>query len=344
LPIPQSELGTRPLRPVDLASAALADFTTAVIEYQRSRLQAALVENAVFIEGDAAGEHDASLLPDLLFAPYFVDDFTGTWNQVNLDALAIGAEIAGTKAAAILAWTSHVARPDQLMQLARAYADSEIRTVFLWPTDLDEHRAAVPALEDYAETVRIISEKKTVHASYGGFFAILLSYRGLSGVSHGVGYGDKRDLEPVGGGGLPPARYYLRAVRDGVSLGSLPIIVAGLTQSEFLRRVCDCAICVGLLQAGGVRGLVQELTATELRTTPNRGLIEVATPRVYQLTRFHFLLNRHREFDEVQRLGFPEIASGMREDAAWIAGRLGPQVVRHIEGWLEVANPGRSLP
>lgn len=324
-------LGLRSLLPTDLPDVVLRQVVKKTLDYQTSRLSRALAENVEFL----GTEDVANLVPALILAPYFVDEFDGVWGTINRRSLEFAAEVAGERAGGVIAYDSRSADEGRLRDLAKAYSDAPVQNYFVWPTDLDEHHAAEITLSSYAAFVeRLVGAGKSLVAFYGGFFALLLSYRGLSGVSHGVAYGDKRGMEPVAGGGLPPPMYYVRAVRDVIRIGDLPILAAGLSPEEFRERLCNCVICDGLLKQGGVDKVIDELTQTEYRTTARGELREVFAGSVYKLVKFHFLLNRADEVHEVSQ-PLEQVTGRMTREASWVASRLGPRSVAHITRWIK---------
>jgi hypothetical protein len=334
----KDHLGKRPLTPKEFDETTLATFVDHVLKYQTTRLASALAENADFLTSEVTASGTV-LSPALPMAPYFVDDFSGEWRKTNMDCLRIAHELGGP-VQGMVAFDNRLATPASLWQLVSEYLQSPLKQFWIWPTDLDEHYTPEPSLKGYADAVARLSGEKTVIAAYGGFFAILLYFRGLAGVCHGVGYGDKRNLEPVLGGGIPPARFYLRAIRDTIAIGDLPVVAAGLTDDDFRKLVCSCQICAGLLERGGVANLLAELTATEFRQSPARGVVEVPTGRVYRLTRNHFLLNRHTEIREVTTAAsFQQLAESILNQAQWAAHRLSLTSTRHINNWLKAADP-----
>ncbi len=265
----------------------------------------------------------------------------GNWREINLALIAATAKLVGDLAVGVVAFDSRQATMGTASELAVAYGAAPVGELMLWPTNFDEHNSPRASLEMYASLVRQLAGagKKPI-ASYGGFYAMMLSYLGMEGVSHGLGYGDKRDLEPIVGGGLPPARFYLRAVRDSIGMGELAVVAAGLSEDVFRRDVCDCVICDGLLRRGGVTHLITEFTKTETRRTPVRGLMEIATPRVYRMARFHFLENRGREIDEVREsASFDDLATGVLQRSVWAKAKLGAAAVAHLQRWVETARP-----
>jgi hypothetical protein len=308
-------------------------------------LAEALQRDAAFVLAEDEGQLGVAT-PDRFFAPYFVEDGVGTWTELNLSIVEVAASIVGEACLGMIAYDAAATDDAGLSELADAYDDSSDFRVVVWPTDLDEHRAAGDDLARYAEFVRRLaaSDRQPV-AAYGGFFAVLLQFKGLAGFSHGLGYGDKRDLEPVLGGGLPPARYYLPGLRDGVSPADLPLLVRGMNESDVLSLVCDCAICSGLLEQGGVPRFLAELTDTEEHVNARRRVVSVATPKVYKLTRYHFLQARAHEVAWVSETeSWADVESIVRAGSEWVADRLGSRAVAHIERWLVAARPSKEDP
>src|SRR5207248_308524 len=151
-----------------------------------------------------------SVGPASVFAPYFVNDGTTEVKGLNLAMLRDATAVTAGDHAAMLAFDTRSLNPTAFQALAAEYVGSGTRRMFLWPTDLDEHYSSLEVLTAYADMVTLLSGAGVdLVASYGGFFAILLAFRGLAGITHGLTYGDKRVLEPVVRVGLPRARHAL---------------------------------------------------------------------------------------------------------------------------------------
>jgi hypothetical protein len=310
------------------------------MEYQRAHLASALRDDAAFLLAEDEGQL-AVATPDRYFAPYFVEDGLGTWTETNLRMLQRAVDLVGEACVALLAYDALAVDDDAAVLLASSYADAGEFNVVIWPTDLDEHKAAQDDLTRYASIVRSLAESgHSPIAAYGGFFAVLLQFKGLAGFTHGLGYGDKRDLEPVLGGGLPPARYYLPGLRDGVAPADLPFLVRGLTEAQVLAQVCDCAICQGLIERGGVANFLSELTDTDEHVNVRGRITSVATSRVYKLTRYHFLQARAKEVAWVgDARDWASVQETVRSASDWVRVRLGSRSIAHIERWLTAAAP-----
>lgn len=324
-------LGLKSLQPSDL-NPVLEDVVARVLAYQKDRLSTALEENEEFL---GTADDAESLKPKMVLAPYFVDEFDSAWREINKRAINIASQIAGAEAAGVIAFDSRSAKGASLKGLADEYSGLDVSNYFIWPTDFDERVQTEASLRDYADFVSALSSSgKTLTAFYGGFFALLLHYRGLGGVSHGVGYGDKRGMEPVSGGGVPPPMFYVRAVRDVVRLGDVAILAANLSPDEYRTRICACTICEGLMAQDGVPGLLADLTETEFRTTARGEIRAVPAREVYKRVKWHFLLNRMSEVAEIGSTPLDDLVARMRGEAQWAASRLGARATAHVHRWI----------
>ncbi len=342
--LPPDVIGGRPITTTDLASEGVwAPFVDAVRQYQADRLTEAIDGDAAFLTASSI-DANLRLAPEMVIAAYFAEERGSYWSEFNRQSINRTLERAAQPVAAMLAYDSSRLSRTEVLSLATAYSQTNVEEIVVWPADLDEHLASSEELNAYADLVAVLaSAGKRVIAGFGGFFALSLALRGLVGLSHGIGYGDKRDLQPVLGGGLPPARFYVRAIRDAVPMGDLALLSAKLDVDEFRRRVCDCTICGQLLDAGGVTGLVEAFTETEDRASA-RGITAVPTRRVYQMSRFHYVLNRIEEVSDLRQAeSFNVVRDRLVEDADWVRVTLGSQPVEHIARWVAAADPSRAI-
>ena len=105
---------------------------------------------------------------------------------------------------------------------------------------------------------------------HGGYFSLALCKYGLTGISHGVGYGEQKDVVPVIGQATPTVRYYLPDVHKRFGV---PDIQRGFdaldirTPLDFHRKVCGCVICKGVVSSHCASFLPSE-KCTTLRACP----------------------------------------------------------------------------
>jgi len=274
----------------------LASFCEAVLRYQQTAVQQALNENRDFLLTDVGEIH-----PQRLLAPYFHMSLDGRWRATNSRLVQASANLA-TEAWdrpvwAVICVDSHLLDDAAAMaDIAQTYAALPCEGYGLWVTAFNEQRATRQQVVSLIDFLRALPTGRPVIQLYGGFFSALLKPFGVTGLSHGVGYGEQRDVTPVVGGGLPPAKYYLPAIHDEILVIDLVrlVIDLGLTDAAFRERICHCTICKGLLDRGGVDGLLDAYSRSERRQY-RAGFRDFPTPDVYRMTRFHFLENRHME-------------------------------------------------
>jgi hypothetical protein len=134
---------------------------------------------------------------------------------------------------------------DRADLLGDALAACPETRVAVWVSDLDERKSDDDSLEDlvtYGSAIQEASARgQKTFALYGGFFAVLLGMFGLSGSSHGIGYGEFRAWEELPQSGPPPLRYYVPKAHRYVSLD----LAIFLWSRDSNLIVCHCSECHG---------------------------------------------------------------------------------------------------
>lgn len=126
--------------------------------------------------------------------------------------------------------------------LTDCLAEISAERVAIWVSGLNELTSSIEDLSDYGATIARASTQGTAtFALYGGFFSVLLRSVGLSGSSHGIGYGESRSWVELPKSGPPPARFYLPRAHRYVSQDFAYQLWA---RSRPLAE-CDCAVCNG---------------------------------------------------------------------------------------------------
>ncbi len=126
-----------------------------------------------------------------------------------------------------------------------------------------------------------------------------LSKFGMKGISHGVGYGEKKDvLQIKGPPNAPVVRYYLPDIYKRVGMLEIERCFKDLdstTPKDFYEKICNCVICKGVVK-NGISDF-QRFGDTHYATSKSKR--ESQTPAAAKRCRFHFLVNRIRERDFV---------------------------------------------
>lgn len=190
--------------------------------------------------------------------------------------------------------------------------------IIAWISNLDEFRpSSGTELEAYGHSIFEASQQgKSVFALYGGFFSVLLARLGLTGSSHGIGYGEHRDFVELPTSGAPPARYYSSRLHRYI-----PVDVAQILWTQFPQLVdCSCGDCFGRAPAAldyhdlmrhSVRARHQEIQEWEARSTAD-AIAELRTDQIAFL-------------DAASRLQAPGNVNKRVEEAS-----------RHLKMWADV--------
>ena len=227
--------------------------------------------------------------------------------------------------------------PEVVTRISEALQLVPCTGYLIWVSDLREQESGKARLRVLTELVRRLSmggEKRVVNA-HGGFFSCALRVFGMTGVSHGVGYGEHRDVTPVLGGGLPPVKYYYPPLKALLIPTEIETILPGIgvdTPRAFHERVCDCSICRSVISNDIVE--FEKFYEFKLNQEGN----EVATPEAYNRSRFHYLLARKKEIDWLSTATIPQIVETLRRSYGLYEEEVGLADVDYLETWAQVLN------
>lgn len=186
--------------------------------------------------GEPVDQTDAKP-PAYVLAPYFIADSPADawWPKSARMFQSAAAASTSLEVVRVVACK----RPQQLAALLESVDDPRFA---IWVSGLEELEIDPLALASYGLAIRAADARgQTCFALYGGFFSVLLNGIGLSGSSHGIGYGEYRNWLELPQSGPPPARYYLpRAHR---------YIAQDLAYQMWVRdprlTECPCPVCRG---------------------------------------------------------------------------------------------------
>ncbi|MBI4284007.1 MAG: hypothetical protein HY663_06015 [Chloroflexi bacterium] len=306
-----------------------------VLNYQRNRLNEALRQSEDFLMTESEIE---PLTPTRLVAPYFHVSGDLDWLPVNI-SLASRAMQIEPASWVVVCLDSLLLDSQSLDEVIDAYSGLQTPGYLLWATDLEEERATEGQVQGLKRLITGLSQggSKAVINMFGGYFSCLLSEDGLTGISHGLGYGERRDIVPVLGGGLPPPKYYLPPVHQGIRIDELVSIAINRDETSFRLEVCPCVICQGLLRQG-VGFLLQQYTASSTKIVNGR-YREVATPEVYRLTRFHYLHNKSLEFQRIRQTSREALLDALDTAYAQFRNDLGTASLMYLRTWRRALTP-----
>jgi hypothetical protein len=303
-PIVKALRGDRPVKAADFANDALKrDFTKRVLLFQTEGLIKALAPtDSKYIDSNI----EQILQPNFLVAPYFFLDSKNykEWLDVNaqLFAASVGHHPGKALYAEIVVDWRIVEKPDQLSEIISSYKQlAGCDGYLIWISNASEHTAGTATLTGLRRLVReLSSEGKPVINLYGGYFSLLLSHFGMSGVTHGPGYGEDRDVIPVGGG-LPASKFYLTPIHQRLLTREVEFMVTSKVwenAEDFFARVCSGATCRSVIN-GNLLDNFNRFGREIVKFSKRGSEYSYPTPDARLITTNHYLEAKDDEFRSV---------------------------------------------
>jgi hypothetical protein len=291
--------------------AKLKSVAEAVVRYQRERIK------DVFRTDDDYKDY-ANEVPEpaVVFAPYFYIEPSdaGGWIDANLRLARAAVDLGDASELHMILSAPRVLLTDQrtTKHLEFELAKTGVKGVWLWFSRLDEQSASYEELKCLRDLVTNLSEAGLkVYNLHGGYFSLALSKFGMTGIAHGIGYGEQKDVVPIVGQSTPTVRYYVPPLhgRFGVPNIVLCFNTLGITTpAAFWDHICNCAICKGIVG----KGLDRFSNFGEMHYSTPISKRMAQTPAAAKLCRFHFLLSRLRERDSVENMDADAIKEQLR--------------------------------
>lgn len=329
-------VGNAPLQPEHFGTLLTVDgFARNVARFQLETLGIALEEDAKYLEDTTKPT------PFALISPYFQLTLHNykAWLPIELELLertrdyGKGLPIYGV----ILVAEDLLENEEAINYVIEAYLNAEsFDGILLWVGGFNESTRSKRQLKSFIHLVRRMSvlEKPLINM-YGGFFSVLCMNYGITGVSHGPGYGEHRDVVPVGGG-PPSIRYYFTPIHQRVDYADVrTLIERGFWRSpkEFWKQVCDGFLCRQLL-ANGLKGF-GAYGEQEPRRREDGTYDLVMTSETRERLKVHFIEAKQREMEEVARLNLSEIREALKTAAESYRPFFGSGSLEHLDTWEE---------
>ncbi|MBV9193883.1 MAG: hypothetical protein JO168_07025 [Solirubrobacterales bacterium] len=225
-------------RPGDFATEPLLDMAQRWVEFNdayHSAQGAAFEKYARRLE-EPIPQPENIQRPERILAPYFMcDGRDDDWWQHSKTFWEATREAASERAARVVAAKSVNALSDLI-------DDTSEDELVIWVSGLDEVAAGYRELRTYAIALERAAQRGVrLFALYGGFYHVLMRRFGLSGLSHGIGFGEYRVWEELPQSGPPPARYYLRRAHRYVPQD----LANALALRDPSLTACPCPDCEG---------------------------------------------------------------------------------------------------
>jgi hypothetical protein len=322
------------IEPEDLTLATCREVARSVLQYQRERMLAEFAKDEEFSDF-------AELIPKPRFAlaPYFYLDPTNfsAWLDVTFRLIkaTVGESNDLPVHAVICADVGALQDAAFMRRLTQELPESGVTGVWFWFSKFDERTATTGHLSAFRRLVESLAPKLAVYNLHGGFFSLALAFRGLTGVSHGIGYGEQKDVLPIIGQSTPTVRYYFPPLRRRSGIPNILVALAkkGVKSAEdFFEQVCDCVVCKGVL--GGDLAQLSQFGDQHYSTPQSKRLAQ--TPAAAKRCRYHFILRRIAEREWVRKSDLPTILAALSGGAQeWGGLRTLTDDAEHLPRWVE---------
>jgi len=333
----KSKVGKSAIIPEDfIETAARQDFCHSVLEYQISKLSSTFFEDDFF---DDVG----SIEPIGLIAPYFFMPELDNWLDLNIQLIETSCSVnhSSKPIYAVICLNRRLLESDHDVNLIiNKYRNCNASGYFLWVSAMDEKEFGEVSLRNFLYLIRTLSQDgKKVINMYGGYLSVLLGKIGLSGFSHGVGYGSDKNVDPVIGG-VPSSKFYFPPLHERYLFSDIYFLVSGLSPELFYRDICSCDTCKDVI------GLNIENFARYGETKPSQKAKsnsrfadrEYPTGDSVRLCRYHFLMARKNEIEKAKVNNLADLLKSLRNSYDKYQTLMGPASVEHFKVWIKVLN------
>ena len=329
----------RPVTEKDFSSSRdIAQLAERVITFQEKFLVDSIPEEDQKYFTEAPSK---ILRPCFFIAPYFYMESStiDRWLKINQDLITESKKLFPKDKVygEIVIDRGILDNPTELKRIADAYLKLDVCDGYLlWISDLSEHDSALSTLSGLKELIRTLKQSnKPIINLFGGYFSLLLTKFGLSGVCHGPGYGEERDVIPVGGG-LPTSKFYLTPIHQRLLYRHVEIMVrtpVWPSADDFYKEVCAGPTCKTTLD--GNLNNFYKFGLEKISQKKDRTYSFPTTEARFRTTQ-HYLEAKLQEFDEVAQkdLGglIKQIQTAKKKYDHYMTGAQ----LRYLDTWVDV--------
>lgn len=356
----KNSLGTnRSLVPSDLDTDFVQSFAKNVLEYQINLVSKKGSEMSEYINFAAQSDPTLSDLtlnqkPIFLVAPYFYLDGlenNDKWLEKNIELLKVSsdlkqsnklfAQIVISRKLIERATINTYEKSELKTKIIAKYKEALVDGFLLWIDEFSEHDEIAPTLETYNELLKDLkSTGKKVIALYGGYYSVILSSKDvglLDGIAHGLEYGEKRGVIPVGGG-LPVAKFYFYPLHKRINYSDMVRSLISLrikTKEDYFEKICKCEMCKELVKSDKVLEEFMAYGESEPSTFKRGDTIvtmSFSTSKAKAFSLTHYLLSKSKEFEEANK-DIKVIIAELDEALALYKDYFDDQSTSHLQEW-----------
>ena len=327
----------RAVTPDDFGKKQIDSLAASVIDFQANYLKNAIDESERKYLPD---DDTQTLKPEFFVAPYFYMklDTIKDWLEINQQLIFAAKAVASKEIvyAEIVIDRGILDNPEALNKIANTYLEQDACDGYLlWVSDLSEHEASVSTLAGLRTLVNILAKTgKPVINLYGGYFSLLLVEFGMAAVCHGPGYGEDRDVIPVGGG-MPVSKFYLTPVHQRLMYRNVQFILRDPSWNiqAYYNEICAEAECKEILSGDltNFRIYGEETVAEKKGKTYSYPTYE---SRIHSTK--HYLEAKIIEYADVVNKERNALIEQLRQAKRRFDPLMPGARLRHLDAWIEV--------
>jgi len=336
----------------------ISEFCKRVIGFQLNTIPEQLEEKGFMEYIEPSGLNISTLKPLFIIPPYFYMklDTINEWLDLNIEFIKVAKELYEDKTifGELVINKDILTSEKAIDKICNAYSSLNINGLLLWIDDFSEHDVPGNSLRGYTDLVKKLYDNGIdVYNLYGGFFSIILTgfddelgFR-LSGVGHGLEYGEYRAVVPVGGG-IPTSKYYYYPLHNRIDyattsqlLYELGILNEDSTSGygRYKNEICNCDKCHELLCDD--MGNFSIFENSEHFKVKIRGTVQrrtYANQETKEACLIHYLFCKTREFDEVKEKSLKEFISDLdfNYNSYLELGVLSLDALSYLQNWVNV--------
>ena len=334
-----SKAGKKSITPDDFSDQSLTKaFTLRVLNFQEN------IVNQCIQESEYSKYLDKTLVyPEVLIPPYFYMTSVSyeDWLPKNKNFI----EIAKREKPSRKIFGEVVISQDMLTakkildDLASNYKDIGCDGIFIWVDGFSEHTASKEALCNLKYLVEHFADNKIpAYNLYGGYYSVLLCKEGLlSGVCHGIHYGEEREVIPVGGG-IPRAKFYLPGVHSRLRYADIAFSINAnnwWSITEYKKHICWCKTCQEVIDdtIDNFKKYGKEIRKVTRSRSGHELTFMIPSGESKELCIGHYLDNKKKEFEDINLKSKEELKKDLIENFGKFKDTLGIETVGHLKIW-----------
>jgi len=286
--------------------------------------------------------------PSFVIAPYFFleKESFPEWLGVNIKLARFSEKIAKKKniplGVEIVLSRDLLVNKEVVGKILSEYGSLTCPSLFLiWIDNFSEQSADAEELSAYIELVNKLGRKSQVINLFGSFYSIALAKLKITpsvkGIAHGLGYGENRQVIPVGGG-IPIAKYYFPRLHNRLqfryALRAVRAFKGIKSKETFQRVICDCKICQKIIQNS------PEDDFKQFNVTFIKNGREYPTTETKDICTAHYLFSKQKEYK--QKLENMELEEKLLKTQEILKNTLDWEKISHCSRWKNIIAKNNS--